>query len=61
MSDMVEVVIDSVRVSLMSPQRVVVLRQTEVERYLPIWVGPYRGRVDYGGIAGSGDQPAHDP
>ena len=41
MSEMVEVVIDSVRVSLMSPQRVVVLRQTDVERYLPIWVGPY--------------------
>ncbi len=41
MSDMVEVVIDSVRVSLMSPQRVVVLRQTSVERYLPIWVGPF--------------------
>lgn len=41
MPDMVEVVIDSVRVSLMSPQRVVVLRQTDVERYLPIWVGPY--------------------
>ena len=41
MTDMVEVVIDSVRVSLMSSQRVVVLRQTEEERYLPIWVGPY--------------------
>jgi len=41
MTDMVEVVIDSVRVSLMSSQRVVVLRQMEVERYLPIWVGPY--------------------
>ena len=41
MPDMLEVVIDSIRVSLMSPQRVVVLRQTEVERYLAIWVGPY--------------------
>jgi bifunctional DNase/RNase len=41
MSDMVQVVIDSVRVSLMSPHRVVVLRQTNIERYLPIWVGPY--------------------
>ncbi len=41
MPDMVQVVIDSVRVSLMSPQRVVVLRQTDVERYLAIWVGPY--------------------
>ncbi|MEZ0397358.1 MAG: bifunctional nuclease family protein [Anaerolineales bacterium] len=41
MAEMVEVVIDSVRVSLMSPQRVVLLRQTDVERYLPIWIGPY--------------------
>jgi len=41
MSEMVEVVIDSVRVSLMSPNRVVVLRQTDMECYLPIWVGPY--------------------
>ena len=41
MPDMVEVVIDSIRVSLMSPQRVVILRQTDGERYLPIWVGPY--------------------
>jgi hypothetical protein len=45
MSEMVEVVIDSVRVSLMSPQRVVVLRQTEMERYLAIWVGPYEAEA----------------
>ena len=41
MNDMLEVVIDSVRVSLMSAQRVVVLRQTDEQRFLPIWVGPY--------------------
>jgi uncharacterized protein len=41
MSEMVEVLIDSIRVSLMSPQRVVILRQKDAERYLPIWVGPY--------------------
>jgi bifunctional DNase/RNase len=45
MPDMVEVVIDSVRVSLMSPQRVVLLRQTDVERYLPIWIGPYEAEA----------------
>lgn len=45
MSGMVEVVIDSVRVSLMSPQRLVVLRQTDVDRYLPIWVGPYEAEA----------------
>ena len=45
MSEMVEVVIDSVRVSLMSPQRLVVLRQADVDRYLPIWVGPYEAEA----------------
>jgi len=41
MSDMVEVVIDSIRVSLMSQQRVVILREKDAERYLAIWIGPY--------------------
>jgi uncharacterized protein len=45
MSDMVEVVIDSVRVSLMSPQRLVVLRQLDADRFLPIWVGPYEAEA----------------
>jgi bifunctional DNase/RNase len=45
MPDMIEVVIDSVRVSLMSPQRIVILRQKEVERYLPVWVGPYEAEA----------------
>jgi hypothetical protein len=37
---MVEVAIDSVRVSLISQHRVVVLRD-ESQRYLPIWIGPF--------------------
>jgi len=41
MSDMVEVVIDSIRVSLMSQQRIVILREVEADRYLAIWVGVY--------------------
>ena len=41
MSDMVEVVIDSIRVSLMSQQRIVILREQDAERYLPIWIGVY--------------------
>lgn len=45
MTDMIEVVIDSVRVSLMSPQRVVVLRQADAERFVPIWVGPYEAEA----------------
>ena len=38
---MVEVIIDSVRVSLTNQQRIVVLRDINAERYLPIWIGPY--------------------
>ncbi len=45
MPDMIEVQIDSVRVHLMTPQRVVVLKQLDSERYLPIWVGPYEAEA----------------
>ncbi len=38
---MIEVTIDSIRVSLMSQNRIVVLREDEGERYLPIWIGPF--------------------
>ncbi|RME51747.1 MAG: bifunctional nuclease family protein [Caldilineae bacterium] len=38
---MIEVLIDSVRVSLMSQHRIVVLRESEGSRYLPIWIGPF--------------------
>jgi uncharacterized protein len=41
MTDMVEVVIDSIRVSLMSQQRIVILREANADRYLPIWIGVY--------------------
>ena len=41
MSDMIEVVIDSIRVGLMSQQRVVILREAEAERCLAIWIDPY--------------------
>jgi bifunctional DNase/RNase len=41
MSEMVEVVIDSIRVGLMSQQRVVILREVDTERYLAIWIDPY--------------------
>lgn len=37
---MVEVIVDSIRVSLMSTHRVVILKDVESERFLPIWIGP---------------------
>lgn len=45
MSDMVEVVIDSIRVSLMSQNRMVILREVGRERYLPIWIGIYEAEA----------------
>jgi uncharacterized protein len=38
---MVEVKIESIRVSLMSQYRVVILKDAASNRYLPIWIGPY--------------------
>ncbi len=38
---MIQVKIDSIRVSLMSQHRVVVLKDVDTERYLPIWIGPF--------------------
>ena len=37
---MVEMSIDSIRVSLMNYQRVVILKEKMSDRYLPIWIGP---------------------
>jgi hypothetical protein len=45
MTEMIEVQIDSVRVHLMTPNRLVVLKQINSERYLPIWVGVYEAEA----------------
>lgn len=45
MSQMVEVMIDSVRVSLTNQQRIVMLREIGQERFLPIWIGPYEAEA----------------
>jgi uncharacterized protein len=37
---LVEMTIESIRVSLMNYQRVVILREKDSDRYLPIWIGP---------------------
>ena len=38
---MIEVVVDSIRISLVSQHRIVVLKEMDTERQLPIWIGPY--------------------
>jgi hypothetical protein len=41
LTQFVEAVIDSVRVSLTNQQRIVLLREENRERYLPIWIGQF--------------------
>lgn len=38
---MIEVTIDSIRVSLLSQNRIVVLKEEHSDRFLPIWIGPF--------------------
>jgi bifunctional DNase/RNase len=37
---LVEMVVESVRVHMLSSQHVVILKEAERDRYLPIWIGP---------------------
>ena len=38
---LVEMVVESVRVHMLSSRHVVILKESEHERYLPIWIGPW--------------------
>ena len=45
MPELIELKIDSLRVSLTNQQRIVVLKQVDADRYLPIWIGPYEAEA----------------
>jgi bifunctional DNase/RNase len=38
---LVEMVVESVRVHMLSSRHVVILKETDQDRYLPIWIGPW--------------------
>ena len=40
-----EVVVESVRVHMLSSQHVVLLKERDRERYLPIWIGPWEANA----------------
>lgn len=52
---MIRVTVDSIRVSLLTQHRVVVLREAESRRYLPIWIGPFE--ADAIALALQGHEP----
>ena len=41
MTGLVEMVVESVRVHMLSNRHVVILKDTDNDRYLPIWIGPW--------------------
>ena len=43
--ELVEMVVESVRVHMSSSRHVVILKDSEQERYLPIWVGPWEANA----------------
>jgi bifunctional DNase/RNase len=45
MENLVEVKIDSLRVSLTNQQRIIVLKDIDQDRYLPIWIGPFEAEA----------------
>jgi bifunctional DNase/RNase len=45
MADLIEVVIDSLRVSLTNQQRIVILKTVNEDHFLPIWVGPFEAEA----------------
>ena len=45
MSELVEMVVESVRVHMPSSQHVVILKELDRERYLPIWIGPWEANA----------------
>ncbi len=42
---MIEAVVESIRVSLVTQQRVVFLKEVSGERHLPIWIGPFEAEA----------------
>lgn len=42
---MIEVIVDRIQVSLMSQHRLVVLKEMNVDRYLPIWIGAFEAEA----------------
>lgn len=52
---MIRATVDSIRVSLLTQHRVVVLREVDSQRYLPIWIGTFE--ADAIAIALQGHEP----
>jgi uncharacterized protein len=52
---MIRVTVDSIRVNLLSQQRMVMLREADNRRYLPIWIGAFEAEAI--GAAMQGHEP----
>jgi bifunctional DNase/RNase len=56
----IETIVESIRVSLVTQARVVILKEVDGERHLPIWIGPFEAEaiaMELQGIAASRPLP----
>ena len=61
MAQLVEMVVESVRVHMPSSQHVVILKEVDRERYLPIWIGPWEANAIAMKLQGVSSGAAPDP
>ena len=45
MKNLIEVSVDSIRIHMPTAQHLVILKEKEADRYLPIWIGSFEAQA----------------
>ena len=45
MKNLIEVAVDSIRIHMPTAQHLVILKEKEADRYLPIWIGSFEAQA----------------
>src|SRR3979409_2250138 len=63
MKNLIEVSVDSIRIHMPTAQHLVILKEKEADRYLPIWIGSFEAQAIATKISGNplGRPLTHDP
>ena len=63
MKNLIEVSVDSIRIHMPTAQHLVILKEKEADRYLPIWIGSFEAQAIAAKISGNsvGRPLTHEP
>src|SRR2546429_9250755 len=53
MKNLIEVSVDSIRIHMPTAQHLVILKEKEADRYLPIWIGSFEAQAIAAKISGN--------